>query len=79
MGIYKLNAKASTYNMTKISDWESFVFLRNYLLVLADQLSMGWPQRESMELEEMLKDELEHIMAFSCCPTFNDIWMSLCL
>uniref|UniRef100_A0A251UXV5 Uncharacterized protein n=1 Tax=Helianthus annuus TaxID=4232 RepID=A0A251UXV5_HELAN len=46
---------------------------------LADQLSMGWPQRESMELEEMLKDEIELIMAFSCCPTLNDIWMSLCL
>uniref|UniRef100_A0A251RLV5 Uncharacterized protein n=1 Tax=Helianthus annuus TaxID=4232 RepID=A0A251RLV5_HELAN len=46
---------------------------------LADQLFMGWPQRERMELEEMLKDELELIMAFSCCPTLNDIWMSLCL
>ncbi|KAJ0495267.1 hypothetical protein HanIR_Chr12g0606981 [Helianthus annuus] len=71
MGIYKSTAKASTYKVTKISDWESFV--------LADQLCMGWPQRESMELEEMLKDELELKMAFSCCLTLNDIWMSLCL
>ncbi|KAJ0801837.1 putative transcription regulator SOH1 family [Helianthus annuus] len=36
-------------------------------------------KRESMELEEILKDELKLKIALSCCPTLNDICMSLCL